>query len=83
LTDKARNDNHAAMTADEVRSLIRDKVAEAGSLRAWGAQAGVSAAYLSDVLNGNREPGETVAAALGLRKVVSRGIEFVPAESAS
>lgn len=34
-------------------------------------QLGVSPAYLSDVINGRREAGEKMLAALGLEKVVS------------
>ena len=37
---------------------------------------GVSASYLSDVVNSRREPGDKILAGLGLRKVV----RYVPAK---
>jgi hypothetical protein len=45
------------------RSAIRS-----GDIVAYGC--GVSPAYMSDILNGRREPGESVLRALGFRKVV-------------
>lgn len=59
------------MTTDDVRQLLRDKIAEAGTAKDWAHTANVSAPYVSDVLNGNREPGEAILSALGLERVVS------------
>jgi len=42
----------------------------AGSQRAWAEQHGVSAAYVSDVINALRPPGQSVLDALGLVRVV-------------
>jgi hypothetical protein len=45
-------------------------VQRAGGQRTWAATARVSQAYVSDVLNGRRDPGDSIVRALGLRKVV-------------
>jgi DNA-binding transcriptional regulator YdaS (Cro superfamily) len=42
----------------------------AGGQQAWAARHGLSASYVSDVLNGRRDPGESILRALGLAKVV-------------
>lgn len=59
------------MTTDDVRQLLRDKIAEAGTAKDWAHTAGVSSPYVSDVINGNREPGESILTALGLERVVT------------
>ncbi|UIJ73475.1 transcriptional regulator [Aurantimonas sp. HBX-1] len=59
------------MTAAEVRLLLRQACADAGSQQAWAKAHGVSGVYVSDVLAGRREPGEAILAGLGLRLVVS------------
>ena len=38
---------------------------------AWAKARGIGATYVSDVINGRREPGPSFLAALGLRKMVS------------
>ena len=38
------------------------------SLRVFGREIGVTAAYLSDVFRGNREPGPTILTLLGVRR---------------
>ena len=55
------------MTADDVRAKLRANIdgSQASSAKAHG----VSPAYLSDVLNGRREPGEAILSALGLTRV--------------
>lgn len=58
------------MTADEVRALLKESVAAAKTNKEWAANAGVSAAYLTDMLLGNREPSSKVLTALGLEKIV-------------
>jgi DNA-binding transcriptional regulator YdaS (Cro superfamily) len=42
----------------------------AGGQAAWAARHGLSASYVSDVLNGRRDPGESILRALGLARVV-------------
>ena len=59
------------MTADEVRNLIIDQCAGLGSQKAWAYKHGISEQYVSDVINGRRDPGETILHALGLECVVS------------
>ena len=62
------------MTADDVRKLLATSC-EAhraiGGQSAWAKIHGLSAAYVSDVLNGRREPGETICKALGIERVIS------------
>jgi DNA-binding transcriptional regulator YdaS (Cro superfamily) len=56
------------VTTDEVREMLRKACDRAGTARAWADQAGVSGAYVSDVLNGRREPGEAICKALGIER---------------
>lgn len=49
---------------------MRRRIRAAGSQKAWAQAIGVSEAYLSDVLNGRRDPGESILGPLGLRKEV-------------
>ncbi|MFJ7437333.1 helix-turn-helix domain-containing protein [Methylorubrum thiocyanatum] len=57
------------LTHDDVRARLSTAIREAGSQKAFAARAGVSAAFLSDVIRGNRAPGERVLAAIDLRRV--------------
>jgi hypothetical protein len=59
-----------ALTADDVRALLGKEVTRKGSQQAWAEWAGVSGAYVHDVMHGRREPGESILKALGLKKVV-------------
>jgi hypothetical protein len=54
---------------------------EAGNQRAWAQRHGISATYLSDVLNARTEPGPTMLAALGLVRVVRYVEKRTPIES--
>ena len=56
------------MTADDVRKLLKE--ACNGNQAAWAAKHGLSAPYVSDVVNGRREPGAAMLRALRLRRVV-------------
>jgi DNA-binding transcriptional regulator YdaS (Cro superfamily) len=58
------------MTSLDVCACLRRACRAAGSQQAWAAANGVSSAYVSDVLNARREPGEAILRALGLRKIV-------------
>lgn len=42
----------------------------AGSQRAWAEKHGVSPAYVCDVINARRDPGQSILNALGLARVV-------------
>jgi len=59
------------MTEDQVRKLLAKACETAGGQKAWALTAGVSGAYVSDVLAGNRSPGKSILAALGLDKAVT------------
>jgi hypothetical protein len=58
------------LSADDVRAILRDVVARAGSQKATALEAGVSYAFLNDVLHGRREPSGLLLDALGLERVV-------------
>ncbi len=58
------------LDAWELRELLKAACAEAGGQKAWAEQNSVSAPYVSDVLKGNREPGESITKALGYRRTV-------------
>lgn len=46
------------MDIDEFIDYLKRKAAEQGTQRQYAESLGVSEAYLSDVLNGRREPGQ-------------------------
>ncbi len=52
-----------------VCSMLRTGCEAAGGQQAWAERHGISASYVSDVLNGRRDPGESILRALGLAKV--------------
>jgi hypothetical protein len=56
----------ALMTADDVRNLLRRACEQAGTAAAWAAKHDLSAAYVSDAMNGRRDPGPAICKALGL-----------------
>jgi len=56
------------LTADEVRERLR--AACSGDQKRWAKEHGISAAYVSDVLNGRREPGKSILGVLRLAKLV-------------
>jgi hypothetical protein len=59
------------ISAETVRAQLAEQCRTAGSQKAWADRHGVSQAYLCDVLRGNREPGESILAAMGLVRVVA------------
>jgi DNA-binding transcriptional regulator YdaS (Cro superfamily) len=59
------------MTLHQVLALLRRECDKAGGQAAWAKAAGVSPAYVSDVLQGRREPGEGILRPLGVEKVVT------------
>lgn len=67
------------LTRVELFALLRKSCSDAGGQSAWAEMHGVSASYLSDVVNSRREPGDKILAGLGLRKVV----RYVPAKAAT
>jgi head-tail adaptor len=60
--------------------LIRARVGSR-SLRAAGAEMGLSAAYLSDILSGRRDISAAVALKLNLRKDVETIVRYWPVDS--
>ena len=60
----------------EVRKMIRRACKEFGSLRAFASHLGVSAAFVSDIARGNREPSGKVLEHFGLTKDVRRVVIF-------
>ncbi len=59
------------MTETEVVDLLRRKVSEGGTVKAFAEANHMSVPYLSDVLNGNRGPAGKILDALGLERVVT------------
>ncbi len=57
------------VTDAEVVAILRTKVAEAGSLRAWCRANDFAASYVSDVFHGRRNPSERLARTVGLVRV--------------
>jgi DNA-binding transcriptional regulator YdaS (Cro superfamily) len=64
------------MTANDVRNLLSKACDNAGSNRAWAQTAGVSPAYVSDVLNARREPGPAILTPLGLEAIEERRVTY-------
>lgn len=58
------------MDANDVRELLRAACEKAGGQAAWAVRAKVSAAYVSDILQGRRDPGKKVTDALGIKRIV-------------
>ena len=54
------------MTTAEVVAMLKRACTAAGTARAWAKAHGISEAYVSDVLNSRRDPGEAICRALGL-----------------
>lgn len=54
----------------DVYAMLRKECKAAGSQSKFAEKHGVSAAYVSDVLNGRQDPGPALLTALGLRRVV-------------
>lgn len=52
----------------EALDLIRKHVAEAGSQSAFARAHGLSNAYVSDTLNGRREPSQAILGTVGLKR---------------
>jgi DNA-binding transcriptional regulator YdaS (Cro superfamily) len=59
------------MTEAEVLERVRQAVSEAGSIRAFAKQHGLTPSYVHDVLKGRRAVSERVAAIVGVQRVVT------------
>lgn len=58
------------MTAEKVRENLAYACGRAGSAVNWAREHKISPAYISDVLNGRKEPGEKILGALGLVRII-------------
>lgn len=59
------------LPSSAVLSRLRKECDKAGGLRAWSRANHISAPYVSRVLRGEKEIGNSIAKALGLRKSVA------------
>jgi hypothetical protein len=57
-------------SVEEVRTILRAKIEQAGSMRKAAKKLGITAAYLCDIIHERRNPGPRVAKALGFRREV-------------
>jgi len=57
------------LTTDEIMTLLRRRVADAGTQAAWCRMHGVSVQYLCDALAGRREIGPLILGALGYERL--------------
>lgn len=58
------------MSIEAFRAALQSACESAGSQAAWAASKGLSPSQVSDTLQGRREPGTMLLAALGWRRVV-------------
>lgn len=59
------------MELRDVLQKLLDETVRAGGQGTWAKQFGLSPQYVSDVLNGRRDPGAGILIALGLQKIVT------------
>lgn len=59
------------MDATAVRRLLQAQIDQAGSLRKWAKANDGDAAFACRVVNGEREPSDTILNALSLERVVT------------
>lgn len=60
------------VSREDVVSLLRDAVAQAGGQRRWAEAVGVNANDVSSVLSGRRAAGRSILAALGVTRETVR-----------
>lgn len=68
----------ANLTVEQLREWTRKELGEWPDQGAFAAANNISSAYFSDFLNGKREPGEKMLAALGFERVVRYRRKHVP-----
>lgn len=59
------------MNTEDVRRIILSACANRGGQKFFAESAGVSPQYVSDVLNGKREPGKSILDTLGIERVIT------------
>lgn len=64
------------MNDDDVRRLLRKEAEKLGSQRALARSLGLSAAFVSDVLRGNRAPSGPLLDLLGLERIVAYQVRY-------
>lgn len=66
------------LSMTQVRELLQTEITKVGNASQWAAKAGVSKAYVSDVLAGRRDPGPSIAKALRLKVHRKTEIFYTP-----
>lgn len=61
----------SGMTEHQALDRIKRAVAEAGSMRKFGDYAGLSGAYVCNVLNGKSPPSDRILHAAGVKRVIT------------
>lgn len=66
------------MTEDQARKRLKSAIDAAGGQRAWARAHNLSAPFVNDVLHGNRQISDRICEALGLVRVVTYHVNFIP-----
>jgi hypothetical protein len=64
-----KSNSYPLLTTSDILAILSKAVALSGSQAKWCDAQGISTAYVSDVLNGRREPGKKILDALGYEAV--------------
>lgn len=64
------------LTEHDVMERLRSAITEAGSQRKFAEQHGLTVAYVSDVLRGNRALADRILAALGIERQVTTTVTY-------
>jgi hypothetical protein len=69
------------LTSDDIRNRLRAACTEAGGVRQWAQQNGLTKGYVFQVLQGDKQPSAAIAKPLGYWRVV--GLEPLHKETDS
>jgi len=72
-----------ALTAAEMRILVKAAIEQAGSMRALSRALDLNVCYISEAARGKRTVGRRLAAALGFRRWDRRAVEYLPTDAAT
>ena len=64
------------MTENEVRQLLKTRIDKTGNVNRWAKENGFSSPFITDVIKGKRTISDRVAAALGLKRKVTKQVVF-------
>jgi DNA-binding transcriptional regulator YdaS (Cro superfamily) len=64
------------LTEQEVMKRLRAAVEKAGGQRAFAEQAGLTPAYVNDVLHGRRALADKILAAISVKRTVTYSVEY-------